>query len=451
METLAIVILYMFVILIYTYYTRLYLRKNRFPGAYNGFIMGCLLYYGFIPFIFIIFKGFYLNQAGDWRYSQILQFIYGPNVKFENILLTIGGLLVGLVGSNFGYKIKRRFNNVANNEYISTALDDGFISVIRRTAYVTLVLGGFAIVLYVSAFGGLNRALQLAEVLRQHYSSMSDYGMSGIYSYFLILSGALTVTPLLFYLAWKNSHKTADLIWSLFAFVLAAVYLLINSGKSAILRLGIIIFYMILHERKVKRKWFWFALVIMLGLPIMDILDALFAQQSISEAFKNFNYLYLAREFAIPTELNYNMNEIVQRYGYLYFKNLVTDFLDILPGLQFEASFTNTSEFMRGVNWMRLGGTPNDVLTYGFLQFRYIGVFVIWLLWGMISGWLDNMIGRINNERGRRMISIIVCMNMFSVITCADISSTILYNLSFILIALVLWRYNKRAVRIQNN
>ena len=282
---------------------------------------------------------------------------------------------------------------------------------------------------------------------------MFDYGMSGIYSYFLILSGALTVTPLLFYLAWKNSHKTSDLIWSLFAFVLAAVYLLINSGKSAILRLGIIIFYMILHERKVKRKWFWFALVIMLGLPIMDILDALFAQQSISEAFKNFNYnyLYLAREFAIPTELNYNMNEIVQRYGYLYFKNLVTDFLDILPGLQFEASFTNTSEFMRGVNWMRLGGTPNDVLTYGFLQFRYIGVFVIWLLWGMISGWLDNMIGRINNERGRRMISIIVCMNMFSVITCADISSTILYNLSFILIALVLWRYNKRAVRIQNN
>jgi len=441
----------MIVILIYTYYTRLYLGKNRFPGAYNGFIMGCLLYYGFIPFIFIIFKGFYLNQAGDWRYSQILQYIYGPNVNFENILLTIGGLLVGLVGLNFGYKIKRRFNNVANNEYISTALDDGFISVIRRTAYVTLVLGGFAIVIYVSAFGGLNRALQLAEVLRQHYSSMSDYGMSGIYSYFLILSGALTVTPLLFYLAWKNSHKTSDLIWSLFAFVLAAVYLLINSGKSAILRLGIIIFYMILHERKVKRKWFWFALVIMLGLPIMDILDALFAQQSISEAFKNFNYLYLAREFAIPTELNYNMNEIVQRYGYLYFKNLVTDFLDILPGLQFEASFTNTSEFMRGVNWMRLGGTPNDVLTYGFLQFRYIGVFVIWLLWGMISGWLDNMIGRINNERGRRMISIIVCMNMFSVITCADISSTILYNLSFILIALVLWRYNKRAVRIQNN
>lgn len=137
---------------------------------------------------------------------------------------------------------------------------------------------------------------------------MSDYGMSGIYSYFLILSGALTVTPLLFYLAWKNSHKTSDLIWSLFAFVLAAVYLLINSGKSAILRLGIIIFYMILHERKVKRKWFWFALVIMLGLPIMDILDTLSGFRAYLDGINNSQeYEFWSSIIKVQSESERNM------------------------------------------------------------------------------------------------------------------------------------------------
>ena len=450
METLLISVLYIYILLIFTYFTKKLLRRNGFPGAYNGILVGCILYYVFIPLIFILFKDYYLEQAGDWRYSQILKFLYEPNVQFGDIMLAIGGLVIGFIGFNFGYRVKRRY--IGKSEFYSRTfiLDGKFIIVVRRIAYVTLAIGGISILLYINAFGGLASALQLAEVLRQHYSTLADYGISGIYSYFLMLSGVLNVTPLLFYMAWKNERRKSDKYWCIISFLLAVMYLLINSGKSAILRLAIIIFYMILHENKVKHKWVWFAVVVIFGLPIMDVLDVIFVQGDVREAIENFNYLYLAREFAVPTELNYNMNDIVNQYGYLYFQNLITDFLNILPGLHFESSFTNTSEFMRGSNWMNLGGTPNDLLTYGFLQMRYVGVIIIWMLWGMISGWIDNMIEKIQDNRGQHMIAIIACMNMFSVITCADISSTVLYNLSFILVNITLWLYNKKIKRLRN-
>ncbi len=449
MEKLLVIVLYIIIFIAYVYYIRRYQKRNGFPGAYSGFMMGCVLYYIFIPIVLLLFEDFYLEQSGDWRYSQLLNFIFGEKVGLINILRTIVALIIGLLGLNFGYKLKRRQANDIDLCDSEEILDISFTNLIRRIGYVTFVFGGVAIILYVNAFGGIGSALQLSDILRQHYSSLSDYGISGVYSYFLILSGVLTVTPLLFYLTWKNSRRQVDLIMCWLSFGLSVLYLLINSGKSAFLRLGITVFYMILFEKKVKRKAIYFFVVIILGLPIMDILDALFVQQSIVDAVKNFNYLYLVREFAIPTELNYNMGDILNRYGYMHFRNLITDFLNILPGLQFESSFKNTSEYMRGANWIKLGGTPNDVLTYGYLQFKYLGVFVIWTLWGFLSGWLDNKIGKISNSRGKNLLAIIVCMNMFSVITCADISSTILYNLSFVLIGVVLWCYSKKVAKLK--
>ena len=105
METLLISVLYIYILLIFTYFTKKLLRRNGFPGAYNGILVGCILYYVFIPLIFILFKDYYLEQAGDWRYSQILKFLYEPNVQFGDIMLAIGGLVIGFIGFNFGYRV----------------------------------------------------------------------------------------------------------------------------------------------------------------------------------------------------------------------------------------------------------------------------------------------------------------------------------------------------------
>ena len=440
MESFALIVLYLLILIALASFVHKRLLINGFPGAYNGFVLGSILYYVIVPIILIIFKSYYLNQAGDWRYNQLLHFVYGYDVKLSNILFAIGGLIIGMIAFHFGYALSRKSRN---NNIINYLIIEENKLIIKKAALTTFIIGSIAIFIYISAFGGLKNTLQLSEVLRQHYSSISDYGLSSVYSYFLILSGALSLAPVLLYLNAKNTQRKGDYFLFYCSLIIAFIYMLINSGKSAFLRLAIVFIYIFMFEKRIKNKWVYFIIIIALGLPIMDVLDAVFAQESVVFALKNFNYLYLVREFSIPTELSYNMNAIVERYGYLYFKNLITDFLDILPGLQFEQSFRNTSEFVRGPNWMNLGGTPNDVLTYGFLQYRYIGVFVIWLIWGGICGWLDTLISRIYDNRGKHVLAIFVCMNVFSVITCADISSTILYNLSFVIVSYVLWRYSK--------
>lgn len=439
-------LLYIIVFITTMYFINKRLRSNGFVGAYSGLTFGVLLYYAIIPLIITTFSNSYLLRANDYRYDRINKWFFGSDITSWDRIRASLMVIVGLIGIEFGYRCKRRrtFESVV---MANESSDEKFYKTIRTLALLTLFAGGFSVILYTAAFGGLTNALQLAEILRQHYSSVSDYGISGVYSYFLLISGVLTISPILFYYLWKKQKTGKNLLLFVVSIVFASIYLLLNSGKSAILRLGIVFFYMFLHEKKIKHKALILMCAIIVGLPMMDIFDAIFAQEDLVETIKNFSYLYCIREFAVPAELTFSMDKICDRYGYMYFSHFVTDFLDILPGMSFPSSFANTSEFMKGANWMRLGGTPNDLITYGFLQLRAIGVFVTCSIWGYLSGWLDNLTAGISDETGKRLIGITVCMNMVSVITCADISSTILYNLSFILVAIVLGLYARKIRR----
>ena len=440
-ELFSILYLFVFFICLYMYKKRI--RTNGFIGAYGGLLLGFIIYYGLVPFIMSVFSSYYLDKMGDYRYARILTFFFGESITDWEIIRASLMVLVGIFGIEFGYRVKRRIKTTYTS--INGLSDNNFFFFMKIIAAITLIGGGLAVLLYVFAFGGLSQALSLAETLRQHYSSVTDYGISGIYSYFLMLSGVLTIAPVLYYYVWKKEKSGFHFCLLVISVILAGIYLLLNSGKSAVLRLGVVFLLTFMYERKVKHKVLWFSAIVIVGLPIIDVLDALFAQENIGETIKNFSYLYGMREFAVPAELTFNMGKITEKYGYMYFTHFVTDILDILPGVSFETSFANTSEFMKGINWIKLGGTPNDFITYGFLQLRGIGVFFVSAIWGYISGWLDNMIGRISDKFGQFLIGITIAMNMVSVITCADISSTLLYNLSFILTAFILIVYYKRA------
>lgn len=448
MERIFFIIIYSIIAIVMLYMITLRLKKNRFPGAYNGFMIGSLIYYSIIPLILWVGANVFIENSSNWRYMEINEFIFGKDIAFRDVVRAIISLFIGLFGFEVGYSMKRhyRYDKCENDK--KSIFNERFFKVLKIIAYSTLPIGAVSILLYISAFGGLSNALDLAEILRQHDSSITDYGIAGGYSYFLVISGVLTVSPLLCYFLWTYDKKKKYLILLFISIIMAGAYLLINSGKSAILRLAIIFLYMFLHNRNVKHKSFWFVGAVIIGLPIMSVMDAVFARENLLDALEDFSYLDKMRDFAAPTELNYNMARIVERYDYMYFKHLITDFIDVLPGISFKASSVNTSEFIKGVNWMQRGGVPNDVLTYGFLQLREIGVILIFFLWGLISGWIDNMLARIESGKGKRLISMLVCMNMVSLVACADISSTILYNLSFIMSVVILSLYVKRAKRI---
>lgn len=442
MDILIYLIIYVIAFCYNIYILKKRIKKDKFIGAYSGFLLAILLYYIIVPSIIYIFGDFYFERISDYHYERIIKYFFGEGITSWERIRAILVIFIAILGLEFGYKLKMKKNISTKNENIYSY--SAFESTIRKIAYSTLGIGVISVIIYIFAFGGLSNALNLSEILRQHYSSLADYGKSEVYSYFLVLSGILTITPILFYYLWKKDKKGIYFVFLVFSFIFTGIYLLLNSGKSAVLRLAIIFFFLFLEEKDIKHKMIAFIGVVVIGLPLMDCLDALFAKESITVALKNFSYLYCLREFAIPAELTFNMGKICSKYGYMYFKHFVLDFLNILPGLSFSSSFANTSEFMRGANWMRLGGTPNDLITYGFLQLRVVGVFVVCSIWGRLSRWFDNIISAIPDELGRKLIGITVCMNMVSVVTCADISSTILYNLPFIITFFILFIYSKK-------
>lgn len=420
-------------------------KLNDFPGTYNGFMLGSILYYCIVPLVLWLFESYYVDNSWDWKFYRINQFIFSEYVSFGEKVYSILMTFLALFCFDFTYRcIRSRFRE--RHCYSSTENDllvSSLMNVVRKYAKISLIIGSVSIIIYIQAFGGISYALELAEALRQHNTSISDYNIASYNSYFLMLAGSLTITPFLYYIVLKHEKKKSNYIYMMISLVFMLLYMVITSGKSPFLRFGLAVAYLILDLYNFKNKWIIFPAGVMILLPVMDGLDALFIQGSILDALDNFSYLHLLKSFAIPVELIYNMEKIVDIYGYSYFKYYITDIVSVIPGISGDASFANTSEFMKGSNWKDLGGTPNDVITYGFIQLRELGVIVVLSLWGILCGYLDNIIDRMPEFTGKKVLSIITSVNFISVITCADIKSTILYNLLFTLTILLLHSIKK--------
>lgn len=409
-------------------------KKLGFDGAYSGIMVGFFISYALVPFMFQTFSKFYLSQT-SWKYWYIKDLIFGDDIHDWNIILAIVCVLIGIMGFNLGYKKtvyigKHELFRV--NSTINTYDDflPNNIRIFKKVAIALLMICSALLLLYIRALGGVSAAFMLSNSLRSHTVNVSNYGISGIYSYVFLICGLL---PLSFALLW-SVHSREKQFGSLLLLTISAVvtfiYLRLNSGKSGFIRFGIIISYLMCGKKLRKHYWWYVLLGGIFLLPVLEVLDVWFSGDLLSNSTVNYDILGNVVAFESPTELNYNLVEITNKYGYQFFKHYILDFIDILPGVSFKTSWEGVSEFVRGADWMNKGGTPNDLITYGFLQFNVVGVFIHLFIIGQLASFVDRCVNNIDDSV-KNVIAICFCASFISLVTCADIASTFLHNLFF--------------------
>lgn len=415
------------------------IKKDKFSGAYIGIVFGMLLYYVLVPTIFIIFEKYYNSTYRDYHYSKIQTFVYSKGYTMESFLFSIILLIIALISLNIGYNFSFKSKRKSLNDKIKFLLskdNNEVIKYLNSVGKYCLIIGLIGLLVYIKAFGGLDNLLKISDSLRQHNTTASDYGVSGIAKYMLMIASVSTISPIAFYISGKKNSKKSMKNKLLFyiSIAVSSVYFLLNSGKSAILRM-IIMFLYFQVIRKTPRAWRFILCIGIIAMPVLDILDLLFIQQSemIGKIYKNINYYKYIIPFSYPIQIILNVKDITNVYGFLYFKNVITDILSLLPGVNFKASYENTSEFMRGSHWKELGGTPNDIISYGYIQLGIIGVIITFLAVGFIIGLLDRYISRIKDKLILQCISCFICINMFSIVSAADLGPILKYNIPFVL------------------
>lgn len=442
--------LYILLMGLIAYYLGTNRKKNGFDGAYSGVMVGFFISYALVPFLFHTFSSFYIRQS-SWKYAYIQKLVFGSNTSDLDIVLAIICVIIGLFGFNCGYKKTLFFGSLEFFKvYKNNSIDKKIKlneKIFKKIAIIVLIVCTSLLILYIKAFGGLASAFSVADMLRSHTINVSNFGLSGIYSYVFLICGLLPFSFALLLSDFKNNKSFSTAILLILSVISTFIYLRLNSGKSGFIRFGIIIAYL-LSGKKIKKHFWWYVFfggIILL--PVLDLFDIWFAGGEASLSLFNItSILENVVPFESPTELNYNLIEITRRYGYQFFKHYILDFIDILPGISFNTSWEKVSEFVRGVDWANKGGTPNDIITYGYLQLNIIGVFIHLFIVGQISSFVDRCNKNIDID-AREVISICFCSNFISFVTCSDISSTFLHNLFFTGLLIFVFYMNRKWAR----
>lgn len=436
-------------------------RKTQirtFVGAITATQVTMAVYYGFVPAALFLFNDYYQANPERWGYEDINQFVFQKPLDsflFAFCLIFIGFFTV--IVAKFVYETyinKRLIRSMGiKNEKFILSLN----KVICGMSYFTLILGSFSLIIVFIGAGGIVKALRLGEVLRGFSTNPADH-MHPVVSLFRVPAKLVLVSSMLFLYQLFERRCDRHLFFLFIVSVLFSVlYLMLNAGRSTLIIYFFLLAYPFLRE-KIKYFWTFLLCLAIIGSPFLIILDDAFKALSTGGTLhfelRISTYLDALIQFSHPIKILLNVREIVERYGLMFFKNVVTDIISLLPGVSFEQSFYDTSEFLRGSNWRALGGVPNDIISYGYLNLRVIGVFLSCSVWSAIGSWLDVYICRIANSKQRNLLGMMVASSFFGLVINADLQSTLqsdvyLMTLSFIIIiTLIIETMNKNKSKV---
>lgn len=333
--------------------------KRKCTPAYSGITFGVLLYYIIEPIIIIanIDKMIELeNKMGIWGNSTITRLMVNQPIYYYIYALLM--ILIMIAFFNIFYSV----NYNKNIEKSQKALEeDRFYKTIIIITYILFIIGAISLILFFKSFGTIKNALNYAEYFRSFSNDLST--MIGRKSIFVISAKLITVVPFLSLLILndkKSLSNKENIVFIKMIFIisniLSVLYFLFNAGRAPMIIFGLCYLFMFLKKR-VKRAWTVIIGIGIISLPILDILDKIFIYLAKGSMKFNFSYDYLKYiyQFMYPFRSILNLLPIQNLYGINFGKDFIISFLDILPGVNFQPSYVNTSIYINGANWKVLG------------------------------------------------------------------------------------------------
>lgn len=417
------------------------LNNGNISGM-SGLLFGFMLYYGVVPLIVVInldsMKDIYIFKKYYSHYidRSVSDFFYG-------LLMSAIALFV-LVNE---YKRSYQKETRRQRKFQSVSYDSVY-RILKMVGLLCLIVGGGSFIILAISLGGIKSTLAAGEQIRQHYTSLSS--MTSLYLLY-IPAKILEITPFIFYiLEWKRKK---NIVWLIISLLLVSLYYLFNSSRSQILIFLICFIYLVYMRHIKEKKLFWPAFIVaaVIALPLLDLLDDLFLFfQNGSWNVKSINYLRYIVDFSAPHILNINLHTIVEEYGYRYFFTFFEDILSLLPGVDFDPTYVNTSLFISGPYWVNTGGIPNDLITFGYIQFGPIGVIVICYFVAKLISTLDCTVNGLDNKSLKLFFGIMLATRLWDLIASADFRTIIQGRYVLLLTIITLLYIRKHGLKKRN-
>lgn len=402
-------------------------KQNGIVSAYSGVLFSLILYFGFVPLIILNMKKIDKNNG----YAQM---IFSSNLK--DFFVAIFAVILFLATFTFIYHLYNK-KTIYNKYFFDLKR---WLLACKLVTWITFIIGIITLMIYIRAFGGVGSLLSKAEYLRSFATSGTSI-VSYVASLLVIPARLITVTPIavLSIINNKTKFRIVYKIIFIISLVFTIIFYLANAGRTSIIIL-ILMFGIPLLQRFTKYPWRVAIVLGCIALPFLGILDALFLYMQNGE----WNYVFedlssYITQFSYPWSNVLSMGKIVDIFGFRWGQDYITGVLNIIPGINFSTSYEPTSFFYGGSNWKITGGTPNDIITFSYMQLGYIGVIVTATLFGIIIGKIDRSLGQFDENYAYEVIKASVILNIFTFVVNSDISSLMRnqFQLTFVCVCIL--------------
>lgn len=391
-----------------------------------------ILYYCIVPLVIYLF-------SEDIERIGFVEKIY--NASFIVFLRGWTCVLLFIITVSFFHR--QIYNK--NRKYLRNQFEvTHYKSLVLKFVIFCASIGGVCFFLYVHSFGSIAAMLEQAELLR---SFSHESNMSYITKIFVFPARLVVLVPIFLLLYKENRKFRGGLYTVLFisSFFIGLLYYLNNAGKT-----GVAIYFMALLVpilyRYSKSAW---KIVILLGafsISLVGYLDNFFLYFTTGLFYdvSGSSFLDYINQFAYPSSNVMSLDGIIYISGYRYGLDIITGFLNQIPGINFPISFEFTSEFYGGKLWREGGGTPTDSVSFGYMQLGYLGVVLWGVIVGSVSGWADCMIKKLGTSFGKEFFKATLILAFFVLTTNADVYIIIRSQFSLWVLLLFLYFIYKR-------
>lgn len=441
--SILIILYFTLLIALLFYLIRTNTRKKCIP-MHNGFLFSILFYFILIP-IFIILNINDLismeQSTGKYCSNTFERFIINNNMGnyLYSFLLVILSVIIFL----FFYKISYKKNQSRNLVF----KDDNIYKIVKVAMFCTFWIGLISLVVFFGSFGGISNALSYAEKMRNMSSSLVEE-IGGIAALFKITARLITVTPFLIILLINIKKEYRDKYFPFFiiSMIASVLFYIYNAGRMPIILFMLCFFYYFMCT-KVKKTW---SLILLLGiasLPLLDVFDSLFVYfNSGVWQMKSTNYLNYIYQFSYPYKNSLLLIDLNNTFGHRWFLDYFYAILDYFPGVSFEPPYVDLSLYVRGSDWMNLGGVPTDFITFSHMQLSFLGIIILSAVLGYFAQIIDYKTSLFNNKKVKNLLIAILTLYTFSSFVSFDPFSIIKGQFILLISIIVILASSKKEV-----
>lgn len=376
----------------------IYSKRKKSINMFNAFSAGYCLYFGIIP---ILLKLLDLRAHVESKYIVSLNEVKDTDFIIASITAIVAYLMFVTIYNLFPLAKSTKKHKVL---YDDSRLKDVSFYYARNIGYLTLIIGGLSFGVIIDQLGGLQQAFKLSEILRS-YGNDNGIFINRSVLFLRTLTGILVASPFAFWIAYQHRRSKVIGCFFVLSFLLSLIYLLFNAGRTPLLLL-IIPFYFIFLKRHFRYPWITLLVTATVGLIVLPLLDNLFyylsygigQQQDDSALYK------IIAEFSFPYVNTLNVQRMNDIFGYRYGVDYLTWIINIIPmGIlsklnlsKISVSHDFTSSFYDPYN-QGMGGVPTDIITFGFRELGFLGVFIHFFLVAVVCSIIDRRITNVQN------------------------------------------------------